>query len=58
MPNKTKCSESRKNEYKSYLTEKRAELNAELKLERHLKKHPNDIQSKERKVPDYTQKRQ
>lgn len=45
MPNKTKCSDGRKAQYKAYRAENRRELNAALKLERHLKKHPNDKQS-------------
>lgn len=45
MPNKTKCSESRRADYKAYKLEDRGALNKELKIEKHLKKHPEDKQS-------------
>lgn len=56
MPNKTKCSDSRKAYYKtSFDVTKR---NKERKLAKHLKRHPNDKQSlKKQGVPvDYTPK--
>lgn len=53
MPNKIKCSTSRKAQYSNYQAQNRKEKNKERKLLKHLEKHPNDVQSLERKVPDY-----
>ncbi len=52
MPNKTKCSPSRKADYdrrSNGVTSK----NKEKKLEKHLSNHPNDIQSSKHTIPDY-----
>lgn len=53
MPNKRKCRsrEGYKARYKNYKAENRASKNKEKKLQRHLKKHPNDIQAKEKTIP-------
>jgi hypothetical protein len=48
MPNKIKCSPSRKASYQAYRTENRQMKNKERKLLKHLLKHPDDKQSQER----------
>ncbi len=53
MPGKTKCSESRKANYKAYEASKQAEKNKECKILRHMLKHPNDKQTEQRTVPVY-----
>lgn len=53
MPNKTKCSTSRKAEYTSYKVENRKEKNKQNKLSKHLKTHPNDEQSIDRTKTNY-----
>lgn len=51
MPGKTKTSDGAKRQYAAYAVEKHRELNKIRKIERHLKKHPTDKQSKDRVVP-------
>ena len=46
MPGKTKCSEGRKAQYKTYGSVNRKGLNRIRRIERHLKKHPNDEQTR------------
>lgn len=57
MPNKTKCSDSRKRDYTAYKAQDKAELNKLIKLEKHMKTHPNDKQSQERYPADYKVKK-
>lgn len=57
MPGKTRRSESNKKYFTVYKAENRAELNAIVKMDRHLKSHPNDLQSKSKKIPNYKPKK-
>lgn len=57
MSGKTKTSESNKKYFLLYKAENRCELNILTKIDKHLKNHPNDLQSKERITPNYKSKK-
>ena len=53
---KKKTSAGKKAWYLAYRTSNKKLINAEKRLKRHLRKHPNDQQSANHIVPNYTKK--
>ena len=56
MPGKTSRGSSNTAYFKNYSAQDKREKNKEKKIDKHLKNHPNDVQSLERKPVNYTPK--